>query len=171
MHIDKDLTAAPATPLVLMILSEGESHGYAIIKRVHELSVGELEWTDAMVYPLFHRLRRLGYLTTEWRTLPERRRRKYYAITDGGRAALAKRQRQWVIAMCALRGMWRGPGWLLAALGERDGSPGVTDRRPACDGRPRLSRVMNATPACDGRPSSGPARDHRDVMRRTGERH
>jgi hypothetical protein len=56
MNIDKDLVAASATPLVLAILSEGESYGYAIIKRVGELSGGELQWTDGMVYPLLHRL-------------------------------------------------------------------------------------------------------------------
>ncbi len=78
MHIDKDLVAASATPLVLAILAEGESYGYAILKRVRALSGGELEWTDGMLYPLLHRLRRLGYVTTEWRTSPEGRRRKYY---------------------------------------------------------------------------------------------
>src|SRR5918992_45681 len=67
MHIDKDLVAATATPLVLAILAEGESYGYAILKRVRALSQGELEWTDGMLYPLLHRLRRLGYVTTEWR--------------------------------------------------------------------------------------------------------
>ena len=71
MHIDKDLVAASATPLVLAILAEGESYGYAILKRVRELSDGEIEWTDGMLYPLLHRLRRLGYVTTEWRTPPE----------------------------------------------------------------------------------------------------
>ena len=38
MRIDKDLVAASATPLVLGILAEGESYGYAIGKRVHERS-------------------------------------------------------------------------------------------------------------------------------------
>ena len=37
-----------------------------------------------MLYPLLHRLRRLGYVTTEWRTPPEGRRRQYYMITDEG---------------------------------------------------------------------------------------
>src|ERR671917_788927 len=96
MHIDKDLVAASATPLVLAILAEGESYGYAILKRVRALSAGELEWTDGMLYPLLHRLSRLGYVTTEWRTSGEGRRRKYYAITDDGRAALAEQQRQWM---------------------------------------------------------------------------
>ena len=68
VHIDKDLVAASATPLVLAILAERESYGYAILKRVRALSEGELEWTDGMLYPLLHRLRRLGYVTTEWRT-------------------------------------------------------------------------------------------------------
>lgn len=116
MHIDKDLVAASATPLVLAILAEGESYGYAILKRVRELSGGELEWTDGMLYPLLHRLRRFGYVTTEWRTPPEGRRRRYYAITDDGWAALAEQQRQWVTVTRTLGDAW-GPGGMLPALG------------------------------------------------------
>ncbi len=118
MHIDKDLVAASATPLVLAILAEEESYGYAILKRVRELSGGELQWTDGMLYPLLHRLRRLGYVTTEWRTPAGERRRKYYAITDDGRAALAEQQLQWVTVARALGDAWRGSGGLLTALGE-----------------------------------------------------
>jgi PadR family transcriptional regulator, regulatory protein PadR len=118
MHIDKDLVAASATPLVLAILVDGESYGYAILKRVRELSAGELEWTDGMLYPLLHRLHRLGHVTTEWRTPPEGRRRRYYAITDDGRAALAEHRRQWVAVTRALNDVWPGSGGLLAALGE-----------------------------------------------------
>jgi PadR family transcriptional regulator, regulatory protein PadR len=102
VQIDKDLVAASATPLVLAILAEGESYGYAILKRVRELSDGELEWTDGMLYPLLHRLHRLEYVTTEWRTPPEGRRRKYYAITGSGYAALAQHKRQWVAVTRAL---------------------------------------------------------------------
>jgi PadR family transcriptional regulator len=118
MHIDKDLVAASATPLVLAILAEGESYGYAILKRVRALSGGELEWTDGMLYPLLHRLQRLGYVTTDWRTPPEGRRRKYYAITDEGRAALADQQQQWVAVTRALNDVWPGSGGVLTALGE-----------------------------------------------------
>jgi PadR family transcriptional regulator, regulatory protein PadR len=118
VHIDKDLVAASSTPFVLAILAEGESYGYAILKRVRELSGGELEWTDGMLYPLLHRLLRLGYVTTEWRTPPEGRRRRYYAITDDGRAALADQQRQWATVARALGDVWPGSGGLLTALGE-----------------------------------------------------
>ena len=116
MHIDKDLVAAAATPLVLAILADDESYGYAILKRVRELSSGELEWTDGMLYPLLHRLERLGHVTTEWRTPSEGRRRRYYSITDEGRAALAEHRRQWAAVTRTLNAVW--PGGLLAALGE-----------------------------------------------------
>jgi PadR family transcriptional regulator PadR len=118
VHIDKDLVAASATPLVLAILAEDESYGYAILKRVRELSGGELSWTDGMLYPLLHRLGRLGYVTTEWRTSSEGRRRKYYAITDDGRAALADQRRQWLAVTRALNDVWPGSGAMLTALGE-----------------------------------------------------
>jgi PadR family transcriptional regulator, regulatory protein PadR len=118
VHIDKDLVAASATPLVLAILAEGESYGYAILKRVRELSGGEFEWTDGMLYPLLHRLRRLGYVTTDWRSPPEGRRRRYYAITDDGRAALAEQQRQWTTVTRALGDVWKGPRGVLMAVGE-----------------------------------------------------
>jgi DNA-binding PadR family transcriptional regulator len=119
VHIDKDLIAASATPLVLAILAGGESYGYAILKRVRELSSGEFEWSDGMLYPLLHRLSRLGYVTTEWRSPPEGRRRKYYSITDVGRSALADQQRQWSAVTRALNDVWPGgPGALLTAAGE-----------------------------------------------------
>jgi DNA-binding PadR family transcriptional regulator len=56
MKISKDLNAASASAIVLGILRGGESYGYAIVQRVKELSAGEVEWTDGMLYPILHRL-------------------------------------------------------------------------------------------------------------------
>ena len=102
MHIDKDLVAASATPLVLGILAEGESYGYAILKRVNELSDGRMTWTDGMLYPLLHRLERLDQVEAHWRIAENGRRRKHYSLTAHGRAALAERRRQWVVVSDAL---------------------------------------------------------------------
>ncbi|WP_150242012.1 PadR family transcriptional regulator [Nocardiopsis quinghaiensis] len=107
MHIDKDLVAASATPLVLGILAEGESYGYAIVKRVNELSGGQMQWTDGMLYPLLHRLERNGYVQASWRTSDAGRRRKHYAITETGLEALAERQEQWSVVADALKQVWR----------------------------------------------------------------
>ena len=106
MRIGKDLVAASATPLVLSILADGDSYGYAILKRVAELSGGDLEWTDGMLYPLLHRLERLGQVEATWQVSESGRRRKHYALTDQGRAALAEQRRQWTVVTDALRAAW-----------------------------------------------------------------
>ncbi|OBB40344.1 PadR family transcriptional regulator [Mycobacterium sp. 852002-51961_SCH5331710] len=117
MHIDKDLVAASATPLVLGILAEGESYGYALIKRVNELSGGRMQWTDGMLYPLLHRLERQGYVSADWRVSDGGRRRKQYAITAAGREVFAERRRQWTVVAEALDRVWKplsadvAPGW------------------------------------------------------------
>jgi len=106
MEIRKDLVAASATPLVLAILNEGESYGYAIIKRVSELSGGELQWTDGMLYPLLHRLERNGFVEAAWRKSETGRKRKYYRLTNQGMKQLARQQQQWDVVDSALRGIW-----------------------------------------------------------------
>lgn len=121
MEISKDLVAASATPLVLAILSEGESYGYAILKRVSELSGGHLQWTDGMLYPVLHRLERLGYITATWKSSETGRDRKYYKITASGRAHLADHRRQWQTVDKALREVWS----LLAATTENDLMPAI----------------------------------------------
>ena len=107
MEINKDLTAASSTPLVLAILAEGDSYGYAILKRVQVLSGGHLEWTDGMLYPVLHRLERLGYVEARWELAQSGRRRKYYRITSGGEDQLAEQRRQWQIVDATLRGIWK----------------------------------------------------------------
>jgi len=106
MELSKDLVAASATPLVLAILTEGESYGYAIIRRVGELSGGHLQWTDGMLYPVLHRLERQGHVAAKWAESETGRKRRYYRITREGRAQLAAQQQQWKIVDDTLRGIW-----------------------------------------------------------------
>lgn len=123
MQLTKDLVAASATPLVLGILSEGDSYGYAILKRINELSGGELDWTDGMLYPLLHRLDRSGLVEADWRHPDGGRRRKYYRLTDDGVAALAEQQSQWSLITETLSRVWQEmPG---AGDGERRRSGGL----------------------------------------------
>jgi DNA-binding PadR family transcriptional regulator len=106
MSINKDLVAASSTPLVLAILAEGDSYGYAIIKRVRELSGGELHWTDGMLYPVLHRLERSGLIESRWECADSGRRRKYYRVTESGRRQLADERRQWRAVDEALEKIW-----------------------------------------------------------------
>lgn len=106
MEINKDLIAASSTPIVLAILAEGDSYGYAILQRVRELSGGRMEWTDGMLYPVLHRLERLGHVEARWEVAETGRRRKYYRITAQGRTQLADERRQWQAVDATLRGIW-----------------------------------------------------------------
>jgi PadR family transcriptional regulator, regulatory protein PadR len=108
--VAKDLVAASATPMVLGILAEQESYGYAILKRINELSDGELDWTEGLLYPLLHRLERLGYVESTWQSVTGERRRKYYRITSAGLDELAEQRRQWNTVVDALKEIWLGLG-------------------------------------------------------------
>jgi DNA-binding PadR family transcriptional regulator len=106
MRLTKDLVAASAVPLVLSILNEGESYGYALIQRVRELSDGEIEWSDGMLYPVLHRLEAQGYIRARWGESPAGRRRKYYALCGDGRKALREQKEQWLIVQATLSKLW-----------------------------------------------------------------
>jgi PadR family transcriptional regulator, regulatory protein PadR len=110
VKVTKDLVAASATPMVLGILAEGESYGYAILRRINEVSGGRLDWTEGLLYPLLHRLERLGFVESSWRSVTGGRRRKYYHITNEGLAELAEQRRQWDTVVDALKEIWLGPG-------------------------------------------------------------
>ena len=107
IEINKDLMAASSTPIVLAILAEEDSYGYAILQRVRELSGGRMEWTDGMLYPVLHRLERLGHVKARWEIAESGRRRRYYRITSQGRAQLAEDRRQWQAVDSTLRGIWQ----------------------------------------------------------------
>ncbi|MDR1633552.1 MAG: PadR family transcriptional regulator [Bifidobacteriaceae bacterium] len=131
MRIDKDLVAASATPLVLAILAESAQHGYAILKRVSELSCGRMAWTDGMLYPLLHRLEAAGHISSAWGVAASGRRRKVYTITESGRALLADRREQWAVVAAAMRAAGlSGPGSAAAAAAAGAAGAAATRAKP-----------------------------------------
>lgn len=66
-----------------------------------------MEWTDGMLYPVLHRLERLGFIKARWEESETGRRRKYYRITSQGKAQLAEERKQWQAVDATLRGIWR----------------------------------------------------------------
>ena len=103
--IDKELVAATSASITLTVLSEADTYGYEIIQRVTELSNGELEWTEAMLYPVLHRLEDRALVTSYWQA-SSGRKRKYYSITSAGRTVLTERKRQWRIVDGVLDALW-----------------------------------------------------------------
>lgn len=96
--IGKSLMAATTRPLILAILAEGESYGYAIIQSVRQLSDGQLKWADGMLYPVLHKLEKDKRIRARWQPTDGKKMRKYYSITDEGLAALDEEKQQWQFA-------------------------------------------------------------------------
>jgi PadR family transcriptional regulator PadR len=103
----KDMVAASAKPLLLSILAGGESYGYEIIQKVRELSGGQIEWSDGMLYPVLHRLERDGLIDSEWKEADTGRQRKYYFISNDGRKVLKSERQQWLTVHNTLGKLWK----------------------------------------------------------------
>jgi len=105
--IPKELVAASTVPLVLSVLTEGESYGYALIQRVRELSGGKIEWTEGMLYPVLHWMEKEGLIESEWREADTARKRKYYWLRKKGRKALQEEKEQWLSVHTTLAKLWK----------------------------------------------------------------
>ena len=104
--ISRQLIAASTSPLLLSILAEGESYGYAIIQRVQDLSGGEIRWTEGMLYPVLHRLERKGCVSACWREGTNGRSRKYYRLTARGRKLLDRERTEWSAVQTTFAKLW-----------------------------------------------------------------
>lgn len=100
--VSKALTAASTKPIILSILFNGENYGYQIIQNVKRVSGGTLEWSDAMLYPVLHRLEKDEFVSSQWKLSKEGRRRKYYKLTELGKKELEVDVKQWMSVHRAL---------------------------------------------------------------------
>jgi DNA-binding PadR family transcriptional regulator len=107
--IEKELVAASTEPLILSLLSRGESYGYELIQEVKRLSGDKIKWTDGMLYPVLHRLEDEDLIVSEWRESETGRERKYYRLTRDGHRALKKEKEQWLAAHNTLAQLWNLP--------------------------------------------------------------
>src|SRR5215471_10060765 len=105
--LSKELVAASTVPLVLSVLSKGESYGYELIQRVRELSKGKIEWTEGMLYPVLHWMEKEKLIESEWREAETGRKRKYYRLRKEGHAALLQEKQQWMSVHETLTTLWK----------------------------------------------------------------
>ena len=103
----KELVAASTEPLILSLLSSGESYGYALIQQVKQLSGDKIEWTDGMLYPVLHRMEREGWIQSRWGTAPNGRKRKYYSLKKEGKEVLKEQRKQWATVSGVFKQLWK----------------------------------------------------------------
>lgn len=104
--MSKTLIAASARPMVLSLLLRGECYGYRILQEVTALSGGTIDWSEALLYPVLHKMEKEGVIRSRWKVSEEKRMRKYYALTGLGRRELEVEKRRWLSIHGAFLRLW-----------------------------------------------------------------
>src|SRR5215469_13566408 len=102
--MDSQFIKSAVEMLILEVTSEGSTYGYALAQTVAERSNGYFELKEGSLYPALHRMERQKLLRASWREA-DGRRRKYYELTDAGRAELASRKQSWLSFAAGVNGV------------------------------------------------------------------
>jgi PadR family transcriptional regulator PadR len=113
MKEPRGLQKGNATTLVLAVLKDGSRHGYDIAREVERRSDNAINFNHGTLYPVLHGLERDGLIASEWEQPDGERRRRIYALTEGGQAELEKCLSEWDNYALAINKVLRG------AAGER----------------------------------------------------
>jgi transcriptional regulator len=85
-----DLIPGTLDMLILKALSLAPMHGYAIAQYLHQVSREVLTVEEGSLYPALQRLQAKGWVKSEWRETPNKRRARYYTLTVPGRKQLGE---------------------------------------------------------------------------------
>lgn len=97
-----DLVQGTLDLLILKTLSVEPQHGWAIAKRIQQVSKEALQIQQGSLYPALHRLEQQGWIESEWRPTETGRMAKFYALTRAGRTQLQKELASWTRLSAAI---------------------------------------------------------------------
>jgi PadR family transcriptional regulator, regulatory protein PadR len=93
---DSDLLRGNTDSLLLYLINEsGETYGYRLIKEIQDRSRGYFRFREGTVYPALRKLENDGLVRGEWKKLSNGQERRYYTMTDAGRALLRQKLDMW----------------------------------------------------------------------------
>jgi PadR family transcriptional regulator, regulatory protein PadR len=95
MSRPSDLIQGTLDLLILRTVANGPVHGWAIARRIQQVSGDVLQVTQGSLYPALHRLEQQGWLKASWITTGTGRDAKAYALSAAGRRQLAKELESW----------------------------------------------------------------------------
>ena len=113
MHPDRaELLKGTLEMLTLKTLSVEPMHGWGIAQRIERVSNGVFAVNQGSLYPALQRMKRRGWIRSEWRTTENRRRARYYSLTTAGRKQLELERESWIRAYQAVNGVlaWERSG-------------------------------------------------------------
>lgn len=95
MSKPSDLIQGTLDLLILKTISLEPKHGWAIAKRIQQVSGEVLQVTQGALYPALHRLEQQAWVRAEWHATDTGREAKFYSLTKAGRLQLARELVQW----------------------------------------------------------------------------
>ena len=90
-----DLVQGTLILLILKIVALEPMHGWAIARRIKQMSSDVLQVGQSALYPALHKLEQQGWIEAEWKVSETNRRAKYYSLTRSGRKALNQEAANW----------------------------------------------------------------------------
>lgn len=90
-----DLVQGTLDLLILKTISLEPKHGWAIAKRIQQVSNEILQVQQGSLYPALHRLEQQGWIKAKWAESETGRQAKFYALTAAGRKQLESEQANW----------------------------------------------------------------------------
>ena len=90
-----DLVQGTLDMLILKTVAVEPKHGWAIAKRIQQVSGDELQVPQGSLYPALHRLEQQGWIKADWRTSETGRESKFYSLTRAGRKHMEKELDNW----------------------------------------------------------------------------
>ena len=98
MLIISDVIRGYTDSIILAQLNRKDSYGYEINKVIQSITEGEFELKEATLYTAFRRLEAGGYIVSYWGDEQTGARRRYYTITEEGRALYQENSSDWIRA-------------------------------------------------------------------------
>ena len=90
-----DLVQGTLDLLILKTISLEPKHGWAIAKRIQQISGEVLQVQQGSLYPALHRLEQQGWIRAKWAETETGRNAKFYSLTAAGRAQLVAETENW----------------------------------------------------------------------------
>jgi PadR family transcriptional regulator, regulatory protein PadR len=97
-----DLVQGTLDLLILKTISLEPKHGWAIAKRIQQVSREILQIQQGSLYPALHRLEQQGWIKSEWRRTETGRMAKFYSLTRSGRRQFEKELASWTRLSAAI---------------------------------------------------------------------
>ena len=98
----QDLPRGTLELMILKVLSLEPMHGWGIIQRIGHLSRDVFQVNQGSLYPALQRLKKKGWIRSEWRVTENSRRARYYTLTETGWEQLGEERRAWKASTAAV---------------------------------------------------------------------